>query len=168
MRLTRPSPLGPDHAVADFDCGEEALNDWLRRHARAAEAHGTSRTFVTCHDDQVVGYYSLAAGQIAPADAFPRAGKGQPAKRPLPVVLLARLAVDRDYQNAGVGRSLLQDALFRCAEVSDEIGFQAVVVHATDVSARRFYERFHFEASPTDPLHLILLMNDLRKLLGEA
>ena len=152
----------------EFDCGDQALNRWLLRHARAAERHGTSRTFVTAATGRVLGFYALATGQVMPADATERLAKGQPAVRPVPVVLLARLAVDRRHQGRGIGRSLLQNALLRCAGVSESIGFRAVVVHAAGDEAKSFYLRFGFEASATDPLHLILLMKDLRALLREA
>jgi GNAT superfamily N-acetyltransferase len=165
---SRPEPLRGGHVLSGFDCGDDSLNLWLLRHARAADQHGTSRTFVTAADGQVVGFYALAAGQVQPEDATERLLKGQPSARPIPVVLIARLAVDRRYQTRGLGRSLLQNALLRCADVSKEIGFRAVVVHAVDETARSFYLRFGFQPSPTDPLHLILLMKDLRKLLAES
>ena len=168
MPSLRPEPLVANHELSGFDCGDDSLNQWLLRHANAAEQHGTSRTFVTAEDERVVGFYALAAGQVLPADATDRLRKGQASARPIPVVLLARLAVDVRHQNRGLGRSLLQNALLRCATVSESIGFRAVAVHAADDNARSFYRRFGFEASPTDPLHLILLMKDLRMLLAEA
>lgn len=167
MPYTPPEPLRGKHTLEGFDCGEDSLNEWLLRHARNAEHHSASRTFVTTEGERVVGFYALATGQILAKDATVRLLKGQPSARPIPIVLLARLAVDVEHQGRGVGRSLLQNALLRCADVSDEIGFRAVAVHAVDEPARSFYATFGFEPSPTDPLHLILLMKDLRKLLAK-
>lgn len=166
MAYSQPEPLRGKHDLGGFCCGQDDLDDWLLRHARHAEAAGSARTFVTCDDERVVGYYALTVGQVEPDEATERMLKGQPAKRPVPVLILARLAVDRDHQGAGVGRSLLQDALLRCAGVADEVGVRALAVHANE-DASPFYDRFGFESSPTDPLHRILLMKDLRLLLDE-
>jgi GNAT superfamily N-acetyltransferase len=115
----------------------------------------------------VVGYYALAAGSVEPEQAPERIKKGL-ARHPVPVILLARLAVDRHEQGKGLGAALLKDALIRAAAAADEIGVRAVLVHAKDEDARAFYERFDFEPSPTDPLHLYLLMKDLKKTIGEV
>jgi len=139
---------------------------WLHRYARHAEAGGSARTFVTASEGQVVGYYALSAGQVEALEATERLVKGQPQGRPVPVVVLARLAVDKRHQKKGVGRSLLQDALLRCMAVAETIGARAVIAHATE-EANEFYDRFGFEASPADSLHRILLMKDLKKLMKE-
>jgi predicted N-acetyltransferase YhbS len=115
----------------------------------------------------VVGYYALTAGEVEAADATTRLLKGQPAGRAVPVLVLARLAVDQGHQGRGVGRSLLQDALLRCDAVAQSVGVRAVVAHAHPEAAR-FYDYFGFEASPTDRLHRILLFKDLRKFLEEV
>lgn len=166
MAYTRPEPLRGKHRLEGFDCGEESLSVWLLRYARQAEATGSARVFVTTDEGRVVGYYALAAGQVEPANATARLRKGQPKRRPIPVVILARLAVDTAHQARGLGRSLLQDALFRCAAAAREVGVRACVVHALP-EARAFYEAFGFEASPSDSLHLALLMKDLEKFLAE-
>src|SRR5215211_5343323 len=113
MAYKRPEPLGKQHRLDQFQCGEPALDQWLKRHARAAQASDSARVFVvTLEDEQtVVGYYALAAAQVAPGDATARALKGQPRARPVSAILLARLAVDRNHQGTGLGRSLLQDVL---------------------------------------------------------
>lgn len=167
MTYTQPEPLRGKHEFGDFCCEEDALDNWLHRYARHAEAAGSARTFVTCAGDLVIGYYALAIGQVEPDDATERLLKGQPAKRPVPVLVLARLAVDRSHKNQGVGRSLLQDALLRCAAVAESVGVRAVVTHANE-EASDFYSQFGFEASPTDPLHQVLLMKDLRRFLDEV
>lgn len=166
MRYTRPEPLRGEHRLDGFDCGEESLSTWLLRYSRQAAASGSARVFVSTADDRVVGYYALAAGQVEPASTTARLRKGQPKRRPIPVVLLARLAVDRAHQGHGLGRSLLQDALLRCAAAAREVGVRACVVHALP-PARPFYEAFGFEPSPSDSLHLSLLMKDLEKFLAE-
>lgn len=167
MAYKRPEPLGKHHRLDQFECGEPALDEWLKRHARAAQASDSARVFVTTLEDgeTVVGYYALAAAQVAPEDATPRALKGQPRARPVPAVLLARLAVDRKHQGAGLGRSLLQDVLLRCVEAADAIGARVLLVHAKHDAAKAWYMKYDFEESSTDPLHLLMLMKDVRAFL---
>lgn len=165
MAYTKPEPLRKDHDREGFDCGEPALDEWLKRHAIQAQAADTARVFVTTDARRVVGYYALAAAQVMPAEGTERLKKGQPATRAIPAILLARLAVDRGHQGRGLGRSLLQDAMLRCEGAVEAIGARAMLVHAKNRRAREWYERFGFESSPTDPLHLVLLMKDLRALL---
>lgn len=167
MTYSRPEPLRGKHDLAGFCSGEDSLDNWLHRYSRHAEAAGSARVFVTSDGDRVVGYYALAVGQVEPSAATERLLKGQPAKRPVPVVILARLAVDHGHQGHGVGRSLLQDALLRCAGAAESVGIRALVAHANE-DASGFYDRFGFEASPTDPLHRILLLADLKRFLDEV
>jgi GNAT superfamily N-acetyltransferase len=159
-----PEPLDRSHRLDEFSCGEPALDDWLARHARDAHASGSARVFVTTSGDgtTVVGYYALAAAQVAPEDATERALRGQPRARPIPAVLLARLAVHREHQRAGLGRSLLQDAMLRCLEAAESIGARVLLVHAKHEAAKAWYLQYGFEESPTDPLHLLMLLKDLR------
>jgi GNAT superfamily N-acetyltransferase len=165
----RPEPLTKSHVLEGFDCGSPPLNEWLGRHALTSQSAGTARVFVTTEDSvRVVGYYALAAAQVEPVAATERLAKGQPRHRPIPVVLLARLAVDLDHQNRGVGTSLLQDSMLRAHQAADQIGLRAMLVHAKDDHARRWYEQYGFEPSPTDPLHLILLMKDLRAFIARV
>jgi predicted N-acetyltransferase YhbS len=164
-----PEPLRGKHSIEGFQCGEDSLDAWLARYARQAEASGSARVFVTTFDgEKVVGFYALAAASVSPADATERLMRGQSKHQPVPAILIGRLAVDNDHQGHRVGRSLLQDALLRSATAADSIGARAAIVHAISDRAVSFYERFGFEASPTDPHHLILLMKDLRKLLASA
>lgn len=167
MAYRRPEPLGKQHRLEDFGCGEPALDDWLKRHARAAQASDSARVFVATSEDceTVVGYYVLAAAQVAPKDATTRALKGQPRTRPLLAILLARLAVDERHQGGGLGRSLLQDVLLRCVEAAEAIGARVLLVHAKHDAAKKWYLQFDFEESPTDPLQLLMLLKDVRAFL---
>lgn len=162
--LSSVEPLSAAHDTSAFDCGKPELTLWCRRFALASQQAGSARTYVVQRAGRVVGYYSLSAASVELAEAPERIRKGL-ARHPVPVILLARLAVDRREQGAGLGSALLKDALRRTASAADEIGARALLVHAKDDDARAFYERYDFEASPTDPLHLFLLMKDLRALL---
>jgi GNAT superfamily N-acetyltransferase len=163
----RPEPLGKHHRLDEFHSGEPALDEWLKRHARSAHASGSARVFVATLGDgaTVVGYYALAAAQVAPEEATGRALKGQPQARPIPAILLARLAVDREHQGAGLGRSLLQDVLLRCLEAAEAIGARVLLVHAKHDAAKTWYMQYGFEESPTDSLHLLMLLKDVRAFL---
>jgi predicted N-acetyltransferase YhbS len=162
-----PEPLRGKHDAEGFECGEPALDVWIEKHARQAEASGSARVFVTTDDgERVVGFYAVAAASVGPRDATERLAKGQPEHQSVPAILIGRLAVASDHQGNQVGRSLLRDALLKCAAAAESIGARAVIVHALSDDAVRFYARFGFEASPTDSRHLILLMKDLRKLLS--
>lgn len=167
MACRPPEPLEKRHRLDDFDCGEPALNEWLKRHARAAHASGSARVYVTTLADgeTVVGYYALAAAQVAPEAATERALKGQPRTRPVPAVLLARLAVDREHQRAGLGRSLLQDLMLRCLDAAESIGARVLLVHSKHDAAKAWYLQYGFEESPTDSLHLLMLLKDVRGFL---
>lgn len=152
--------------VASFDCGEAELNEFLKRHALASNASNSAITFVVKKDGRVAGYYTLAAGGVGRDDAPSRVTKGL-GRYSVPIVLLARLAVDAHAQGKGLGAALLKDAMIRAARVGTEIGVRALVVHAKHEASRSFYAGFNFEPSPTHPLHLFLLMKDLRKYLGD-
>jgi GNAT superfamily N-acetyltransferase len=162
-RFRDPEPLDADHNLADFDCGVQSLNVWLKKHAATAAAAGSARTYVV-HDeeqDRVVGFHALAAASITHAEATRRAAKGMP-RHPLPAVLLARLAVDRTVQQRGVGAWLLRDAMLRSLSAAESVGIRVLLVHAIDDTARAFYEHHGFEPSPTDPLNLQMLTKDIR------
>ena len=168
MAYTQPEPLQRRHLLDVFDCGEPSLDDWLKKYARAAQGAGSARVFVTTADKHaVVGYYALAAAQIEPERATGRVGRGEPARRPIPAVLLARLAVDHRHQRAGIGRSLLQDAVLRVLQAADSVGVRAMLIHAKHDTARTWYQQYGFEPSPTDPLHLMLLIKDLRAVIEQ-
>jgi GNAT superfamily N-acetyltransferase len=164
--LSAVEKLTASHALDAFDCGKEPLNRYLERFALPNQKASSAQTYVVCRGTcQVVGYYSLAVGAVEHVDASGRVTKGL-AKHPIPVMLLARLAIDQTEQRRGLGKALLKDALFRTTQAADIAGIRALLVHAKDDEARAWYERFDFERSPTDPYHLFLLMKDLQALIG--
>lgn len=149
-----------------FDCGQAALNQFLQRYALVNQKAGSAQTYVCCHasTDTVVGFYSLAVGSVDRDLAPPRVVKGL-ARHPVPVMILARLAVDSAHQRKGIGQALLKDALLRTAQAADIAGIRCLLVHAKDDAARQWYESWEFEPSPTDPYHLFLLLKDLKAAL---
>lgn len=164
---SEPEPISPNHEVADFDCGEDELNEFLQRYALTNHRSDGARTFVVCKKGKVVGYYSLVLGAASPAEAPQRVKKGL-GSYPIGVMVLARLAVDRVEQGQRLGEALLKDAMIRSARVAEEAGARALVAHAKHERAKTFYERYGFEPSPTDELHLFLLMKDLRQWIRDA
>ncbi len=161
----RIEKLGPGHSLEDFDCGREELNRFLIRFALANQQAGAAQTYVAVSGKLVVGYYSLAVGEVACDDAPERLKKGL-ARHPVPIMLLARLAVSAGWQGHGLGAGLLKDAMRRTLQAADIAGIRAFAVHAMDETARRFYEHFEFIPSPTDPRHLFLLIKDIRRISG--
>ena len=157
--------LASNHDVAEFDCGKHlSLTEWLKRLALMNQASGDTRTYVVHREFAVVGYYSLAPGSIAKKQATVRASKSAP--DPVPIVLLARLAVDQREQRQGLGPALLKDALQRAYAGAEIIGGRAILVHAIDPEAAMFYRKYGFESCPGFELHLMLLMKDVRASLG--
>jgi len=161
----RIEKLRRDHPVDGFTCGREELDRFLTRYAFANQQASASQTYLGLHDAGIVGFYSLVVGEVAYGDAPERLTKGL-ARHPVPVMLLARLAVGAAWQGRGIGAGLLKDAMRRTLQAADIGGIRAFAVHAKDAPARRFYEHFGFAASPTDPMHLFLLIKDLRSLAG--
>jgi GNAT superfamily N-acetyltransferase len=156
--------LRREHPLNAFYCGQPDLNNWLVKHALQNQGANAAQTYIGLADGVVVGYYSLAVGQVEFADAPERLQKGL-ARHPVPIMLLARLAVHQQWQRKGVGRALLRDAVLRTLQAADIAGIRALAVHAKDDQARKYYEQFDFAPSPTDPLHLFVLLKDLRKLV---
>ncbi|MDO8962936.1 MAG: GNAT family N-acetyltransferase [Coriobacteriia bacterium] len=165
--LLSPAPLSVAHDLSRFDCGVSSLNDYLSRQALADQRAEKSRTYVACRGASVVGYFTLAAASVEPQEATVRLAAGQGAQT-IPVVLLARLAVDLRCRRQGLGSALLVAAVTKAAFAADTIGARAVLVHAIGETARSFYVAHGFEPSPTDPLHLVLLMKDIRRTIGSA
>lgn len=161
MTAFRIEKLTKRHAVEDFDCGEVALNRFLARFALVNQTANSAVTYVGLSGDEVIGFYSLVVGEVYYADAPERLKKGL-AQHPVPVMLLARLAVSRSWQNQHLGSGLLKDAIRRTLQAADIAGIRALIVHAKDDRARAFYQRHDFIPSPSDPLHLFALITDLR------
>lgn len=156
--------LRRDHVLGGFDCGEEELNGFLKRQAWNNQQANSAQTYLLAKELVVSGYYSLAAGSITHDAASERVRKGL-ARHPIPIILLARLVVDVSVQGKGVGPALHKDALRRAASAADTIGARAVPVRAKDDNAAGFYKHFHFEPSPSDPYHLLLIMKDLLRMV---
>lgn len=157
-RLTAPEPLCADHRLNAFQCGEASLDDWLKRRALANQLGGASRTFVVLDETRsVVGYYALAAGAVAHEGATGGIRRNMP--DPIPVLVLGRLAVAQRAQGLKLGAALLQDAVLRATAVSENAGVRALLVHALNENARAFYAHYGFQASPLDPLTLMLRLH---------
>ena len=157
--------LAATDQVDAFDCVENALNQFLQRYALVNQKANSAQTYVCCQGDVVAGFYSLAVGSVDPEVAPSRVTKGL-ARHAVPVMILARLAVDRQHQRQGLGQALLKDALLRTAQAADIAGIRCLLVHAKDDAARRWYEAWEFEPSPTDPHHLFLMLKDLKAMLS--
>ncbi|GIF51797.1 hypothetical protein DFJ67_1652 [Asanoa ferruginea] len=167
FRFAAVESLSPAHALDGFDCGSAAQSEWLVDHALQAHRAGLSRVYVVRgvddDEDRVVGFYALAAGSVAPASASRRMMQGA-GRYYQPVVILTRLGVDKTVQGVGLGRALVVDALRRVAGAAEVIGVRALLIHCESESARDFYLTLaKFEPSPTDPMHLFLLIKDLRR-----
>ena len=155
MNLQSPALLTQDHQVHEFDCGEAVLDEWLKRRALANNISGASRTFVVADDHhEVMGYYALAAGAVTHQESNRAIRQNMP--DPIPVMVLARLAVDVRAQGMKLGAALLRDALQRCIQVSQNAGVRALLVHALNDKARQFYEHYGFKATPSHPMTLML------------
>jgi GNAT superfamily N-acetyltransferase len=154
--------LRREHQVEAFDCGQPDLNRFLIRHALSSQLANASQTYVALDPAQVVGFHTLVVGEVRYDDAPERLTKGL-ARHPVPIMLLARLAVSVGRQGQGLGAGLLKDAMRRTLQAADIAGIRAFAVHAKDDAARAFYEHFGFAQSPTDPHHLFLLIKDIRR-----
>ncbi|MBX3568390.1 MAG: GNAT family N-acetyltransferase [Rhizobiaceae bacterium] len=163
MSGLRIEKLTRKHAVDAFDCGEEPLNRFLVRYALPNQQANASQTYVGLSGENVIGFYTLVVGEVAYEGAPERLTIGL-ARHPVPIMLLARLAVGKDWQGKGVGAGLLRDAILRTLQAADIAGIRAFTVHAKDDRARSFYRHFGFVESPSDPLHLFALVKDLRSL----
>ncbi len=162
--LSPVEKLSSTHITDSFDCGEPALNRFLKRYAIIKQQANSAQIYVACRGKTIVGYYALVAASAEP-EAAPARIRHSLARHPVPLLLIARLAVARTEQGRGLGQALLKDALLRASNAADIAGMRAVAVHSKDGAARAWYEHFDFEPSPTDPYHLFLLVKDLRALL---
>jgi GNAT superfamily N-acetyltransferase len=161
--INAPERLTPDHDLSSFNSGTPILDAWLRRRALPNQESDASRTYVICAGKRVVGYYALAAGAVAQAEATGRTRRNMP--DPVPVMVLGRLAVDATCQGHGLGRALLRDAVLRTVQAADIIGIRAILVHAISEDARRFYQSCGFQPSPADPMTLMITLQDARQAL---
>jgi predicted N-acetyltransferase YhbS len=162
--IRKPVALEKGHDYSAFDCGVQPLNDYLRKHALTNHQNRSARTYVAMRGERVVGYYTLAAGSVGREETPPRVAHGLGCN-PVPVILLARLAVDIGEQGRGLGSGLVKDAILRAAQAADIIGVRALLTHAKDEAAKTFYANFGFEPSPVHDLHLFLLMKDIQRTL---
>jgi len=156
--ILAPAPLLPVHDVSRFDCGKPPLNDWLKHIALKAEAR-SARCYVILRRQHVVGFYCLAAGAVRHDGAPRKLRRNLP--DPTPVVIIGRLAIDKDHQGQGLGRALLQDALLRITRASELVGARAVLVHAVDQEAIPFYARYGFRAFPVGNQTLFLPIEEI-------
>jgi GNAT superfamily N-acetyltransferase len=161
MPALRIEALAARHQLDGFDCGNPGLNRFLLLDALTNQRANSSRTYVALRGEQVVGFHTLVVGSVSPEQAPERVRKGL-ARHPIPLMVLARLAVSCEEQGKGLGSGLLKDAIQRTMAAADIAGIRALAVHAKDEEARSFYAHFGFVESPTDPLHLFVLLKDLR------
>lgn len=166
MDLTAPAPLAKEHDTDQFCSGVPSLDDWLRKRALRNEQASASRTYVSCFGQRVVGYYCLAAGAVALQAAPKRLTRNMP--DPIPVMVLGRLAIDMEYQNRGIGKALLLDAVYRTLQAARIAGVAALLVHATSENAKRFYLAQGFVESPVQPMTLCLRLADVVAALPSA
>ena len=162
----RIEKLQRTHAVEEFTCGQPEFDRFLIRHALQAQQANSSQTYVGVSDKKVVGFYTIVAGEVRHADAPERVVKGMP-RHPIPLLVLARLAVHSEWQGRGIGAELLLDALGRALQVADIVGMRSLAVHAKNDSAAAFYRHFGFVPSPTDSRHLFMLIKDIRAVAGD-
>lgn len=155
-----PAPLNSSHTLDGFDCGDDALNEWLRHRALRNQREGSSRTWIVTSQSQVVAFYASSTAAITRVEATKRAARNQP--DPLPAMLLGRLAVDQDHQGQGLAAALLKHFLLKALEVAELTGLRLVLVHAKNDQAASFYRHYQFEPSPIDDLTLIMLIKDIR------
>ncbi len=157
-KLRPPEKLNSSHQIDSFDSGDGQLDDWLKRRALKNELEGASRTYVLCAGELVVAYYCLANGAVAQTSATGRVRRNMP--DPIPVMVIGRLAVDRHWQGKGFGRTLLRDAVLRTLQAAEIAGIRAILVHAISEDAKQFYEKCGFNASPVDPMTLMVKVDD--------
>jgi len=158
QKFSAPQPLSAKHRFDNFSCGETSLDEWLRRRALPNQTTGASRTFVvTDESNQIVAYYAMAAGAVTHQEASGRIRRNMP--DPVPVMVLARLAVDQRFHGHKLGGAMLQNAVQRTLAVAQSAGIRALLVHAMNESSRQFYIHYGFESSPVNPMTMMLLLH---------
>lgn len=166
MTLKKPEALTKDHDLTGFNSNYPELDEWLKKYAFQAKMSGSANTFIVADNNLVVGFYSLTVGQVDIDEASERIKKGM-GKYPIPVVILARLAVHHTYQGKGIGKGMLKDAILKTFQIAEQGGVRALLVHAIDEKAEVFYKRFGFESSPIRENQLLLLLKDAKQLISE-
>lgn len=160
-KITAPSLLRKDHDTSSFDSGNPTLDQWLIKRAWKNQESGASRTFVTCDDTKIVGYYALATGSVERDIATNNLSRGMP--EPIPVIILARLAIDQNYQGKKLGAGLLKDAMLRTLTIATNVGVRGLLVHALSVSAKQFYAHYGFQTSNIDSMTLMISVKNIEK-----
>jgi GNAT superfamily N-acetyltransferase len=156
----RPRPISQEDDTSQFSCGDDQLDEWLRKYAIANHFGGGARTYVTVRGSRVIGYYALSTASIQRADATPRVARDMP--QPVPAILLGRLGVDQKEAGRGLGSALLRDAILRTLDAAEVVGVRVLLVHCASEDARNFYLKRGFDPSPTDPMHLMIMLKDAR------
>ena len=164
MSVSAPKHLTAEYDVSAFDSGTPELDIWLKRRALANEAQGTSRTYVVTERGRVVAFYALANGAGARTDVSAKSRRNMP--EPIPVMVIARSAIDSAYQKQGLGSALLKDALLRVIAAAQIAGIRAVLLHAMSDDAKRFYERAGFHEYPVDPMMMMITLAEVEKNLS--
>lgn len=163
--MKAPQPLAAGHKLEAFESGEPSLDEWLRRRALKNQENGSSRTYVVCEGDAVIGFYCLSAGAIGHAEAPGNLKRNRP--DPIPVIVLGRLAIHTAYHQQGVGTALLRDAILRTLQAAEVAGVAALLVHALSEQARRFYRSRGFVESPIQPMTLCLPLSTVHATLSD-
>jgi GNAT superfamily N-acetyltransferase len=160
--ISQPQPLDSSHDITEFDSGNTTLDEWLKKRALKNQSSSASRTFIIneTRNHRVIGYYSLATGSVERAITSNNFSRNMP--EPIPVIILGRLAIDKNFQNQRIGSHLLKDALLRILTISDNVGVRGVLVHAISEKAKQFYLNYGFVESPIEPMTLLLSINQLK------
>ena len=164
--LKAPEPISAEHNTSTFNSGKPSLDNWLRERALKNDATLATRTVVVCDDTRVVGYFALAAGSVNHEVATRGIKRNMP--DPVPAIVLARLAVDIEWQGRGLGKSLLREAVLRTASAAETIGARAMFLHAVDDDAKAFYLKYGFKVSPADPMTMMIPLQHIIRNLTQA
>ncbi len=160
-KILGPLLLNKAYDSSTFDCGVGPLNEYLKKYALQHQQGQGSRTYVAIQNNAIVGYFTLSYGSVSPEQAPERISRGL-GRYPIPIMVLARLAVDQQFKGQGLGKALLKHALIKTLNASEIAGLRAIVVHAKDTTAQSFYKRYGFASSSLDELHMFLLCKDIR------
>ena len=164
-KITAPVLLNPEHDSSSFNSGNATLDEWLVKRALKNQENRASRTFVVCDKNKVIGYYALATGSVERDVATGNFSRGMP--EPIPVIVLGRLAIDKNYQGHRLGSALLKDAMLRTVTIANNVGVRGLLVHAISEDAKRFYLKYGFQQSPMDHMTLLLSVTNIKKHISE-